>query len=150
MEEPHRSVVRSQLQSVLTSKGARIPPINRALKLPALAFPDWDRHIQRILAHVRAMFRAQLLPFHLPSVKVLEARHLPVSSCVHNWRVWLEKYPFDVAVDDIPCCCHEYNGARTVNFTTSGHVATPLATLPELLRVPNLQNFLQHSAKSAS
>ena len=95
VDDPPRSLVRSLLKKNLQFRQAALPKAPRPLVLPLLAHASFQAAARRLVADLIYKSREFLVPFHLPSKKIVAGKHHSVQSLLYNHLAMMRTWTFD-------------------------------------------------------
>ena len=142
-DDPPRSKIRSILKKVMDFRKYPRPGTARPLCLPMLAHSTFSRSLQTFVSELIQSNKEYLVPFHLPSKKILAGKHQTIADLLYNHQKHLQRWSVDVP----PLCpCQRLLQEHPNLATVEGHIASPASLLSVSRR---LQTLLQHSAMTS-
>ena len=142
LDDPPRSLVRSLLKKNLQFRQAALPKAPRPLVLPLLAHASFQSAARRFVSDLIYKSREFLVPFHLPSKKIVAGKHHSVQSLLYNHLAMMRTWTFDQPPQ---CQCRGLKREHPQLQCVNGHVASPAAKLNVSKR---LHSLLLHSSSS--
>ena len=120
-----------------------IPPSSSTMKLPFLSHPSFKSNTESWAKNFVHKFKEHCIPFHQPSFKLIECRHIAVGDKLFNWKAWYTSFAFG---QPTTCVCENFIKLHPGTPTVQGHVAAPAAVCFQ--STPELQSMLASSSKN--